>query len=86
MFKVQFLVSSKKLNQNDARLKGVKADYYKEGNMYKYTYGASTDYNSIVKKKKEISKKFGEAFIVAFKNGKRIDTNKAIEEFKKNNR
>jgi N-acetylmuramoyl-L-alanine amidase len=54
--------------------------------MYKYTYGASTDYNSIVKKRKEISKKFSEAFIVAFKNGKRIDTNKAIEEFKKNNK
>ena len=86
VFKVQFLVSSKKLKQNDARLKGVKADYYKDGNMYKYTYGASTDYNSIVKKRKEISKKFSEAFIVAFKNGKRIDTNKAIEEFKKNNK
>lgn len=84
VFKVQILATDKKLGKNDKRLKGVKADYYKEGNMYKYTYGESEDYNEIQRKKKEISKKFGQAFIVAFIDGKRVDTQKAIDIYKKN--
>ena len=52
--------------------------------MYKYTYGESEDYNEIQRKKKEISKKFGQAFIVAFIDGKRVDTQKAIDIYKKN--
>lgn len=84
IFKVQILASSSKLKSNDKRLKGVKADYYKDGNIYKYTCGASTDYNDIARMRKELSKKFKEAFVVAFRNGKRINTNKAIEEYKKN--
>lgn len=84
VFKVQILATDKKLGKNDKRLKGVKADYYKEGNMYKYTYGESEDYNEIQRKKKEISKKFGQAFIVAFSDGKRVDTQKAIDIYKKN--
>lgn len=82
VFKVQILTSGKKLAGNDRRLKGVKAEYYKENGTYKYTYGASEDYNLIVKKRKEISKKFKEAFIVAFLNGKRMDTQEAIRIFK----
>lgn len=84
VFKVQILATDKKLGKKDKRLKGVKADYYKEGNMYKYTYGESEDYNEIQRKKKEISKKFGQAFIVAFIDGKRVETQKAIEIYKKN--
>ena len=83
IFKVQILTSSSKLKAGDKRLKGVKADYYKENGMYKYTYGESTDYNKIVKMRKEVLSKFGEAFIIAFKNGKRMNTAQAIEEFKK---
>lgn len=82
VFKVQILTSSNKLKTNDKRLKGIKADYYKDGNMYKYTYGETEDYNIIQKKRKEILPKFKEAFIVAFKNGERMDTKQAIEEFK----
>lgn len=82
VFKVQILTSGKKLTGNDRRLKGVKAEYYKENGTYKYTYGASEDYNIIVKKRNEISKKFKEAFIVAFLNGKRINTQEAIRIFK----
>lgn len=82
IFKVQILTSSAKLKSNDRRLKGVKADYYREGGVYKYTCGASTDYNAIAAKRRELAKKFKEAFVVAFKNGKRMDTNKAIKEFK----
>lgn len=82
VFKVQILASSTQLKKNDNRLKGLDADFYKEGGMYKYTYGETTDYEHIVNIRKDILKKFNEAFIVAFKNGEKIATAKAIEEYK----
>ena len=43
VFKIQILTSSRPLAKNDKRLKGLKnVDYYKEGGLYKYTYGASS--------------------------------------------
>lgn len=83
VFKVQILTSGKKLNAKDKRLKGVNASYYVENGMYKYTYGESEDYNLISRKRKEISAKFKEAFIVAFMNGKKMNTQEAISLFKK---
>ena len=85
VFKVQILASDKQLAANDKRLKGVKASFYKEGGMYKYTYGESKDYNEIQRIKKEIAKKFGQAFVIAFIDGKMVDTQKAIEIYKKKN-
>lgn len=82
VFKVQILASDKKLKKSDKRLKGVDAEYYKENGMYKYTCGSSNDYNEIVKLKKKLSKKFKEAFIVAFIDGKKTDTGEAIKMFK----
>ena len=61
----------------------MKVDCYNENGVYKYTYGASEDYNEILRLKKEISGKFSDAFIVAFLNGEKINTTKAIEMFKK---
>lgn len=83
VFKVQILTAGNKLKENDSRLKGVKASYYKENGMYKYTYGESCDYEFISKKRKEISAKFKEAFIVAFIDGKKVNTKEAIEIYKK---
>jgi len=71
IFKIQILTSSQMLAEKDRKLKGMKAVYYKEGNLYKYTYGETTDYNEIVRMKKVIENKFKDAFIIAFKNGKR---------------
>ena len=82
VFKVQIFATDTKLKSNDKRLKGVKANYFKEGSWYKYTYGESTDYNEILKKKKEISKKFSQAFIIAFIDGKKVNTNEAIRIYK----
>lgn len=48
----------------------------------KYTYGASTDYNEIYRLRKTILDKFPEAFIIAFKNGKKMNVSQAIREFK----
>ena len=84
VFKIQILTSSKALPAGDKRFKGLKGvDFYKEDGLYKYTYGSSTDYNEILRIKKDISKQMKDAFIIAFKNGKKTDISKAIQEFKK---
>ena len=83
VFKIQIMVTDSKLKSNDKRLKGLDADYYTENGVYKYTYGESEDYNEILKIKKQISDKFKDAFIIAFLNGEKINTGKAIEMFKK---
>lgn len=83
VFKVQVLVSSRVLNNNDVNLKGLTGvDYYKESGMVKYTYGASVNYNEIYKLRKQIIDKFPQAFIVAFKDGNKVDVNMAIKEWK----
>ena len=83
VFKVQILASSSKIKAGDGRLKGLKdTDFYQEGGLYKYTVGASEDYNEINRLRKSIAEKFPEAFIVAFKDGSRMNVNEAISEFK----
>ena len=84
VFKIQILTSSRPLARNDKRLKGLKGvDYYKEGGLYKYTYGASSDYNKVLRTKRTIAAQFKDAFIIAFKDGKKTNINAAINEFKK---
>ena len=85
VFKLQIFVSNRMLRKGDAHFKG-ETDYdsYQEGNMVKYTMGASTNYNEIYRLRKSLAEKFPEAFIVAFKNGKKYDVNQAIREFKQN--
>ena len=83
IFKVQILVSSQKLNAGDSRLKGqTGVDSYVENGMTKYTVGASENYNEIYHLRKSLLDKFPEAFIIAFKGGKRMDVQQAIKEFK----
>ena len=82
VFKIQILTSSRPLAAK--RLKGLKGvEYYQEGGLCKYTDGASTDYNKVLRTKREIAPKFKDAFIIAFKNGKKTSVSAAIEEFKK---
>lgn len=83
VFKVQILSSSSKLKAGHARFKGLSdVEYYQDGGMYKYTVGSSTNYNEIYRLRKEVAQKIPEAFIIAFKGGKRVDVNAAIREFK----
>ena len=85
IFKVQILVSSRVLRKGDAHLKGEENyDSYQESGMVKYTIGASANYNEIYQLRKSLLDKFPEAFIIAFKNGKKYDVNQAIREFKQN--
>ena len=86
VFKVQFLSSAKKLSKGNQAFKGLTpVDCYYDKGLYKYTYGASTDYNEILRLKRKVNEKFRDAFIVAFVKGERIDTKKAIAQFQKNN-
>lgn len=86
VFKVQFLSSSTKLKQGDKAFKGLNpVEHYYDKGLYKYTYGATTDYNEIVRLKKKVNEKFKDAFIVAFIRNERIDTKEAIALYKKQN-
>jgi len=74
-FKVQLAASSRKLDtkpSNFKNLEDVKRD--KEDDLYKYYYGETSDYNKIqVLKTFAQQKGFPTAYIVAFKNGKKVN-------------
>ena len=83
VFKLQILTSSIKLKPTSAQLKGQRqADYYKEGGLYKYTLGSSENYQEIYQLRKAQVARFPQSFIIAFKDGKRMDVQEAIREWK----
>ncbi len=85
IFKIQILTSNQKLKTTDKRFKDLTpVDYFCESGIYKYTYGASENYNEVLKTKREIAGQFKDAFIIAFKDGEKMNINTAIAEFKKN--
>lgn len=85
VFKIQILTTHRKLALTDAALKGLKGcEWYEAGGDLKYTYGSSADYNEIRRLRKEIIDRFPDAFIIAFKNGQRMDVNEAIRMFLQN--
>ena len=85
VFKIQILTTHRKLTSTDAALKGLKGcEWYEAGGDLKYTYGSSADYNEIRRLRKEIIDRFPDAFIIAFKNGQRMDVNEAIRTFLQN--
>ena len=84
VFKVQILATDYQLKKNDSQLKGEKdVDLYQEKGWFKYTIGASSDYQEINQLRKTLQAKFPQAFIVAFKNGAKMDVREAIQEYKK---
>ena len=85
LFKVQIFAVDKKLRSNDARFKGRNdIEHYKEGGMIKYTIGESNDYNEINRLRKELNALFPGCFVIAFKDGDKMNINEAIREFKQN--
>lgn len=72
-YKVQFLVSPRKLSGNSPALKGLSpVSFYKDGSVYRYTYGSTTNFNEITKIQNQVRLKFKDAFVIRMKNGKRI--------------
>lgn len=87
VFKVQILASDRQLKAGNPQLKGQKdADFYKEGGLYKYTVGATTDYNEILRLRRELASKFPGAFVIAFRGSEKMDVNAAIAEWRKRKR
>jgi len=85
VFKVQIFVVDKVLPSGSRQFKGHgEAEYYNDSGMVKYTIGASNDYDEILALRKSLLSDFPQAFIVAFKNGARVDVNAAVMEFRKN--
>ena len=85
VFKVQLLASSRRLPADSPQFKGLQGvECYEDGGLFKFTYGSSADYNEISRLRKSVIDKFPEAFIVAFKDGRRTDVVAAIREFKQN--
>lgn len=86
IFKVQVLAANRPLAPNSKEFKGLKGlEMYQEDGMYKYTYGASENYNEMQRIRRSLANDFTGPFVVAFKNGKKMNINIAIAEFKKKN-
>lgn len=85
VFKIQVLTSSTSLRNGCRQFKGLEnLEMFEEGNIKKYTYGSSADYNEIYRLRKTILDKFPDAFIIAFKNDQKMDVVEAIKEYKTN--
>ncbi|MDX1470657.1 MAG: N-acetylmuramoyl-L-alanine amidase, partial [Flavobacteriaceae bacterium] len=80
-FKVQIAASSKKLEPEPYNFKGLdKVSREKEGDLYRYFYGSTSDYTEIKKLQEEAkSHGYASSFIVSYKNGARIDLNEALK-------
>lgn len=73
VYKVQIVASNKKLAPNAKELKGYKnVDFYVENGLYKYTYGESTSMDEIRAIRRSLTKDFKDAFIISFKDGKKV--------------
>lgn len=79
-FKVQIAASSKNVDLEPSNFKGLNnITVVKEGSMYKYFYNETTDYDH-ARKALEVAKNKGynSAFLVAYKNGKKVSIQQAI--------
>ena len=84
VFKVQILASDRVLKAGNPQLKGRQdATYYKEKGLYKYTVGASTNYNEINQLRRTLTASFPGAFVIAFRGDQKMDVNAAIAEWRK---
>ena len=83
VFKVQIVATDKPFKKGDPHFKG-RTDYdqYVENGMTKYTIGATEDYNEVVRLKNELQPTFTDCFVIAFKNGQKVNIQEAIKEYK----
>jgi len=84
-FKVQVRMSPKQLEINEKNFAKYtdKVSYYIHEGSYKYTVGSETDYNAILKFFQEVKSSYPGCFIIALKDGCRMDLNEAIKATKK---
>ncbi|MFT5714296.1 MAG: N-acetylmuramoyl-L-alanine amidase [Flavobacterium sp.] len=81
LFKVQIIASSRKMELSPKNFKGLRnitMDF--DNSVYRYMYGETSDYNQSMKLVDEAKEKgYGSAFLIAFKNGKKISVQEAIK-------
>ncbi|GAA4231069.1 N-acetylmuramoyl-L-alanine amidase [Postechiella marina] len=80
-FKVQIAASSRKLATKAYNFKGLSdISLLKEGSLYKYFYGNTSNYSKITEMLTTAKKKgYSTCFIVAFKDGKKIPLSEALK-------
>ncbi len=80
-FKVQIAAGSRNLETKPFNFNGLdELSKLRNGKIFRYFYGETNDYEEIKTKKIEAIKKgYGTAFIVAFKDGKRIPLKQALK-------
>lgn len=81
IFKIQLVASTKKMGLNPSNFKGLSpVSMVNESNVYKYTYQQTADYaQAQVFLNEAKSKGYASAFLVAFKNGQRINIQDALK-------
>jgi N-acetylmuramoyl-L-alanine amidase len=79
-FRIQFFISKDNLNTSDKKFSSVpEVKKYHENNTWKYTSGDFKTQDAAQNKLKEVKKYFPDAFIIAFRNDKRISIQEAQE-------
>lgn len=83
IFKVQFSSSGTKIPLNSPKFSNIdNVEEYIADGIYKYTSGNTTNYQTIIEIQKKVRKSYPDAFVVSFKNGKKIPLNEALKEIK----
>ena len=79
LFKVQLATSATKIDLAPENFRGLKdVEVYEAGGLFRYTYGKLSTMDEAVKIQQEVREKgYKDAFIVAYKNGQRVDVAKA---------
>lgn len=80
VFRIQIAAGAKKIALEPFNFKGLSSIHrQKDGVLYRYFYGAAEDFEAAKKLKEEAKAKgFSSAFIVAFKDGKKVKLSAAI--------
>jgi len=82
VFKVQIAAANKKLDLTPSNFKGLNnvQSTTDNGQLYKYTYGETSDYDTAKKFLEEAkSKGYSSAYLIAFKGGKKISVQDALK-------
>jgi N-acetylmuramoyl-L-alanine amidase len=80
-FKVQLSASGKKVDTTPSNFKGLSSvGVISEGALYKYTYGNTSNYDEAKRLLAEAKAKgYTSAFVIAFKNGKKVSVQEALK-------
>ena len=80
-FKVQIAASSRKLEVKSYNFNGLSdLSREKQGELYKYFYGSTSDYNKVIAMKNVAQEAgYDSCFIIAYKDGKRIPVQDALK-------